>query len=235
MTRRLDPSLVEASLGRLLQAAWPHLPPRERYEARDAARLLGLDVAELLPPDVLAVEPPAPRSPSNAVPCAQCGHPMPPHVGGGRARQYCSDACRQAANRGRRAREAEIAAYLPDPDPEIAALVALFDPDGPGPYEPPEPGHLDEVLDAFGYMPEAMRVLVDQFGRVLDGWHLLAALRRRGLEPICETVPMSSDREFLRCAAIALLFVGAPPVVVELRERINRALGREPSVVTVGS
>ena len=44
--------------------------------------------------------------------CPQCRGPMPPPKAEGRARKYCDDRCRKAAERGRRARERREAQIL---------------------------------------------------------------------------------------------------------------------------
>ncbi len=152
---------------------------------------------------------------------------MPEHVGSGRKRRYCSDACRQAAHRASQDRRADVAAYRPDPDPAITELVALFAPGSPPPSSWPrsEIDCLTETLDAFGYEPIVTPIHADQFGRITDGWLVLAALDALGIEPVIETYPVASDRELLVKVSAALMYLGALRTGSRCRDNALKGIG----------
>ncbi|MFE5566107.1 hypothetical protein ACFQ68_14070 [Amycolatopsis japonica] len=62
------------------------------------------------------------------VPCLHCGHSrIPILTRTGRPREYCSNACRQAAYRGRRANPADVAATMDNPGAGLRPCFAGFE------------------------------------------------------------------------------------------------------------
>lgn len=89
-------------------------------------------------------------------------------------------------------------------DPRIEALAAELQPDRGGlrPLNPAGVASLVSSMEGIGFAPD-QRIIVDQFGRILDGRHRIAAAEQLGIEwspKYVEKKHVDSDREALAYA-----------------------------------